>query len=316
MAATKILVLGAGELGTAVLECLAKIAPPNVSITVFLRPNTISSTNSSKVADLSHLKSLGIAFLSGDVATQTVPELASLFSPYDLIISCLGFASGPGSQIKLAKAVLEAKVKRYVPWQFGVDYDIIGRGCAQTLFDEQLDVRELLRNQQGQGTEWLIISTGLFTSFLFEGFFGVVDFESGEKGDITVRALGGWENEVTTTTPEDIGKLTARIVLEEPRIVDRVVYTAGDTISYAKLAEIVETMTSKKVKREVWSVEKLKEDLAADPEDAVKKYRVVFGEGNGVSWDMKGTFNAERGIEVQDVESFAKEKLVSLIKPD
>ena len=57
-----------------------------------------------------------------------------------------------GTQLKLAHAVLGVKggnVKRYVPWQFGVDYDIIGRGSAQELFDEQLGVRDLLRSGGG-----------------------------------------------------------------------------------------------------------------------------------------------------------------------
>jgi hypothetical protein len=46
----------------------------------------------------------------------------------------MGFASGPGSQLKICRAVLEAGVERFFPWQFGVDYDVIGRGSAQTLF--------------------------------------------------------------------------------------------------------------------------------------------------------------------------------------
>ncbi|KUJ15969.1 putative isoflavone oxidoreductase [Mollisia scopiformis] len=310
MATNKILVLGAGELGTAVLSPLAKLAPPGTSISVLLRPNTISSSNPAKIAELSNLKSLGISFPAGDTATQTIPELVSLFSPYDLIISCLGFASGPGSQIKIARAVLEAKVKRFVPWQFGVDYDVVGRGSAQDLFDEQSDVRDLLRNQKG--TEWIIVSTGMFTSFLFEAYFGVVDFQSSSGDEMVVRALGDWENKVTVTTPEDIGKLTAMVVFEEPKIKNRVVYTAGETVSYGRVAEIVESVLGKKVKREVWSVEKLKEDLKSDPNDSLKKYRVVFAQGKGVSWDMEKTFNVQRGIEVQDVESFAREKLASL----
>jgi len=125
-----------------------------------------------------------------------------------------------------------------------------------------------------------------------------------------VRALGGWDNRVTVTTPDDIGKLTAMIVFEEPRIRNRVVYTAGETLSYAKVADIVESVTGKKVKREVLTVGRLKEDLKTDPNDSVKKYRVVFAEGKGVSWDMEKTFNVQRAIEVQDVQSFAKEKLV------
>lgn len=93
-------------------------------------------------------------------------------------------------------------MKRYFPWQFGVDFEVIGRGSPQDLFDAQLDVRELLRAQDK--TEWVIISTGMFTSFLFEPVFEVVDFEND-----TVNALGSLENSVTLTTPDDIGTLTA-----------------------------------------------------------------------------------------------------------
>jgi hypothetical protein len=61
---------------------------------------------------------------------------------------CTGYGTGAGGfQLKLANAVLDAGVKRYFPWQFGVDFEVIGRGSAQDLFDEQLDVRELLRSQ-------------------------------------------------------------------------------------------------------------------------------------------------------------------------
>lgn len=53
---------------------------------------------------------------------------------------------------------------------------------------------------------WTIISTGIFTSFLFEPSFGVVDLENR-----TVTALGKWENEVTMTSAANIGRLTANI---------------------------------------------------------------------------------------------------------
>ncbi len=51
------------------------------------------------------------------------------------------------------------------------------------------------------------------------------------------------------------------------------------------------------------------EELAKDPHNAIKKYRVVFAEGKGVSWDMAGTFNAQRGIKVVDVEQWATANL-------
>ena len=218
------------------------------------------------------------------------------------MIGCTGFVTGRGFQLKLARAVLEAGVKRYFPWQFGVDYDVIGRGSAQDLFDEQLDVRDLLRSQDR--TEWIIVSTGMFTSFLFEPSFGVVNLAQN-----TVHALGSWDTAVTVTTPEDIGALTAEIYFAEPPIVNSIVYTAGDTVTYAQLADILDATLGRKVQRVEWSLPELKDELAKDPADAVKKYRVVFAEGKGVAWDMGKTFNAQREIGVVGIERWAKEHL-------
>lgn len=149
-------------------------------------------------------------------------------------------------------------------------------------------------------------------SFLFEEFFGVLELpEPGsEEDEILVHALGSWENEVTVTTPEDIGRLTAMIVLsEEPIFADEVVFVAGETLSYGRLAEIVENVTGSSVKKHVWTVEFLKKELEMDPESVALQYRVAFAEGKGVSWPKEGTFNGLRGIEVMDIETFAKKKL-------
>lgn len=298
-----ILVLGAGELGMAVLRNLAKRAAlfPGTTITVLLRPATIASAAPDKQRDIAELRALGVKFLAGDLADSTA-DLSALFKDFHTVIGCTGFVTGSGLQLKLARAVLDANVKRYFPWQFGVDYDSIGRGSAQDLFDEQLDVRDLLRSQDR--TEWVIVSTGMFTSFLFEPSFGVVDLAQN-----TVNALGSWDTAVTVTTPEDIGALTAEICFAEPRIVDSVVYTAGDTVTYAQLADIVDSVLGRKVRRVKWSVPELKDELAKAPDDAIKKYRVVFAEGNGVSWDIDKTFNARRGIKTLSVAQWARENL-------
>lgn len=300
---TSILVLGAGELGMAVLRNLvSRVASSSGTIvTVLLRPSSIHPDTPSKQRDIAELRSLGVHLLPGDLADPTT-ALTALFKGFHTVIGCTGFVTGRGLQLKLARTVLDAGVKRYFPWQFGVDYDVIGRGSAQDLFDEQLDVRDLLRSQDR--TEWIIVSTGMFTSFLFEPSFGVVDLAQN-----TVHALGSWDTAVTVTTPEDIGVLAAEICFAEPRIANRVVYTAGDTVTYGQLADIVDSVLGRKVRRVEWSVPELKDELAKDPADAIKKYRVVFAEGKGVSWDMDKTFNAQRGIAVMGVERWAEENL-------
>ena len=298
---TSILVLGAGELGMAVLPGLAERAAriPGTTLTVLLRPSTITSRDLAKRRDIAELRSLGVEFLPGDLVEGTAANLSALFKGFHTVIGCTGFVAGRSIQLKLARAALDAGVTRYFPWQFGVDYDAIGRGSAQDLFDEQLDVRDLLRSQDR--TEWVIVSTGMFTSFLFEPSFGVVDL-----AENTVHALGSWDTVVTVTTPEDIGALTAEIVIAEPRITNSVVYTAGDTVTYARLADVVDSVLGRKVRRVEWSVPKLKDELAKDPGDPIKKYRVVFAEGRGVSWEIGRTFNAQRGIKVSDVEQWAR----------
>ena len=299
-----ILVLGAGELGMAVVRTLVRrTAPAAIPVAVLLRPATIQSADPVKQKDAAELRSLGVEIVPGDLSDQSGTELAAIFRRFDTVISCTGFVGGPGVQLKLARAALDAGVKRYFPWQFGVDYEVIGRGSAQDLFDEQLDVRDLLRSQVQ--TEWVIVSTGMFTSFLFEPAFGVVDLARN-----TVNALGGWDNAVTVTTAEDIGALTTEIVFSEPRIANQVVYIAGDTVTYRQLADTIDRLMGTEVLRSAWSVDELKRKLVQEPGDSLRKYRVVFAEGRGVAWDQQSTFNAQRGIAVSGLEEWMRSNAV------
>ncbi|BBY77343.1 2'-hydroxyisoflavone reductase [Mycolicibacterium parafortuitum] len=291
------LVIGAGELGGSVVGALTRRDDPP-PVTVLLRP----TNNPRHVALRAGLAAKGVAVVEADIGTATVGELAGIFARFHTVISCLGFAAGPGTQRRITEAVLQAGVRRYLPWQFGADYDAIGRGSPQDLFDEQLDVRDLLRAQDV--TDWVIVSTGMFTSFLFEPDFGVVDFATS-----TVNALGGWDNAVTVTTPEDIGILTAEIVSARPRIANQVVYVAGDTITYRQLADIVERARGVPVIRREWTVARLLDDLTRHPDDSMRKYRAVFAQGRGVAWPKAASFNGSRGIPTTTAQEWLHERL-------
>jgi len=244
---------------------------------------------------------LGVDTLGGDIANATELELAEIFEPFDTVVGCSGMTCPAGTQVKIARAVLKAQVRRYLPWQFGVDYDVIGRESEMELFTEQLDVRDLLRGQEE--TKWVVVSTGMFMSFLFWPGFGVVG-----EGYGSVRALGGWGNRVTVTAVGDIGRVVAEILCEAPKV-QGVVYTAGETVSYGRLAEIVEEVTGKGVERREGGLGLLREELEKDPRDGLRKYRVVFGEGRGVAWDEGGTFNKQRGMEMVGVKGWLSGRL-------
>ena len=295
----KILVLGAGELGLSILEALVRHSEyiaDRTPTSVLLRQPTIDSPDPAKKRLTQHISSLGVLFKSLDVVAATTAELARMFSNYDTVISCNGMGLPPGTQIKLLDAALEGKVKRYFPWQFGMDYDIIEKGSSQNLFDEQLRVRQKLRAQQD--VEWVIVSTGLFMSFLFVAEFGVVDLENK-----IVRGLGSWENKITVTMPVDIGQLVADVVLRPDGIANEVVYTAGDTIAYGESADLLDEIYGAKFTRELWGLDVLAQQMKEDPNMMVK-YRDTFAQGRGVAWDVEWTVNYRRGIEMTNVRTY------------
>jgi len=294
MSTPSILILGLGELGKAVLDGItAHPHKGNTRVAVLTR--TASKDH--------HLAERNVENLTGDVVNDSEEKLIALFRPFHTVVSCNGMTLPPETQVKLTRIALQSGIKRYFPWQFGVDYDVIGPNSSQHLFTTQLEVRAMLRSQAQM--KWVIVSTGMFTSFLFEPSLGIVN-----KERTTVTAIGSWDNSITVTSPEDIGTLTAELALSCPEV-EGVVYTAGDTVSMQRLADVVEQMTLNQIKRELRTVSQLKGELAADPENGMLKYRVVFGEGVGVAWDQSATFNARRGMKLESVDDWARANLCS-----
>ena len=299
-----ILVLGAGELGMPVLRNLARRAKnvDGATISVLLRASAVASDEPTKKRQINELRDLGIEIVEGDLVNSSIDELASLFSRYDTVIGCAGYAAGINTPMKLAKAALQSGIPRYFPWQFGVDFEAIGRGSPQDIFDAQLDVRELLRSQSK--TEWVIISTGMFMSYLFEPEFGVVDLKNS-----AVHALGSLDTAVTLTTPDDIGVLTAEIVFFDPTIRNEIVFLAGDTVTYGEVADKLEAALGRPFSRSEWTIPFLMEELARDPQNMMRKYRAVFAQGRGVAWDKSGTFNHRNAIPVTDLTAWIENRL-------
>lgn len=299
-----ILVLGAGELGLPVLRNLALRAKDveGTKISVLLRESTVTSDEPGKQFVITEIRNLGINIVTGDLVMSSVDDLASLFAQFDTVVGCTGYAAGINTPMKLAQAALQARIPRYFPWQFGADFDAIGRGSPQDIFDAQIDVRDLLRSQHE--TEWVIISTGIFMSYLFEPDFGVVDLQND-----TVHALGSIDNTMTLTTPDDIGMLTAAIVFKTPRIRNEIVYIAGDTLTYAEVADKLQSALGRPFSYTEWSEQYLMDKLALNPQDMMSKYRAVFAQGRGVAWDKKQTFNERHNIPVTDVAAWINANL-------
>lgn len=297
------MILGAGELGLAMIEAFvayrARHALGELAIDVALRPEALNDPGPAQVARRRRFAEWHVGQVAADFNRQDDTALAQCFAPYQAVINCSGFVGGPGTQLKITRAVLAAGVPRYVPWQFGVDYDVIGTGSGQPVWDEQLAVRDVLRAQQA--TEWLIVSTGIFTSYLFEPGFGVVD-----RAQRQVIALGAAEHALTVTTPEDIGQLTAAIFFHTPAFANEVVYVAGDTLSWRQLADVLGHHYHEGFSVQVRSTEQLRADACRQPGDAGAAYRLAFARPNGIAWPKAETFNARQHLAVTDVAGWLR----------
>ncbi|KPW13780.1 Isoflavone reductase [Pseudomonas amygdali pv. aesculi] len=112
----RILVIGAGELGLAVLRGLVeKAGAYDLSIAVLLRQSSLNTQAPAKRVEIEEIRALNIAIETADLADATVDELATVMKRYDTVISCAGFAAGRGTQRKLTDAALKAGIKRTCP---------------------------------------------------------------------------------------------------------------------------------------------------------------------------------------------------------
>lgn len=78
--------------------------------------------------------------------------------------------------------------------------------------------------------------------------------------------MGSWGNRVTVTDVEDIGNVVAAVLFADPAVNNHIVYTTGETITYGRLAELVEEEHQSQegrseVEREVIAVPALQEML-------------------------------------------------------
>lgn len=314
---TSVLIIGAGELGTAILSSLIShpsYSPSTTALAVLRRASTLTSADAATQSELSRLRALGVSSEAGDFVAAPQAELVAIFKRYDVVIQAAGYGTPPGTLLRVAQAAVTAGVRRFFPWQFGVDYQAVadqgGEGGLEAsghseLFGEMLAVRKMLKEQRGTG--WTVVSTGLFMSFLFLREFGVVDLQGR-----VVRGLGSWGNKVTVTDVAGIGSMVAEVVYSPGETNNKVVYVAGDTVSYREVADTVEAVFGPGFKREEWDREFLARRLEEHPGDLMLKYQNAFASGVGVSWEMERTLNHQRGIKLTDLRQYAEDNKARL----
>jgi len=70
-------------------------------------------------------------------------------------------------------------------------------------------------------------------------------------------------------------------------------------------AVLVGHVSGKEIDKEEWSIPHLDAELKADPENGIKRYRLVFAR-DGVWWDKEKTVDRQLGMNMVDVETYVR----------
>lgn len=236
--------------------------------------------------------------------TATAEELTEKFKRYAAVVSCSGASFKDGTQTKIAEAVIAAGVGLYVPWEFGPEYEEVGKDAAHGISAESLTIREILKAQTQ--TKHLIFSVGLFMSWLFSQAFGVVDLDKN-----SIRALGSWDNKITLAAPQDIGRVVADVLLDTAGLENQILHVAGETLSWSEIGDVVEEYFGCKFELDLISFNQLSKRLEGNGEEepvderetSRRRYQMMFA-GPGVAWEVERTVNHKRRIDMMDLREY------------
>ncbi|CZR54742.1 uncharacterized protein PAC_04626 [Phialocephala subalpina] len=156
--------IGGENIGQHILSAL--LADGSYNITVIARASSKSTYG----------PSLPIIRVSDDLSHSS---LVSALQNQDVVISAVGSA-GIASQIKVAKAAVEAGVKRFIPSEYGFDNADVKNAELSPIFRPKHELEKELVElvKENPGFTWTALATGLWLDWALDVKFVDIDPEA------------------------------------------------------------------------------------------------------------------------------------------
>ncbi|KAF7550662.1 hypothetical protein G7046_g7944 [Stylonectria norvegica] len=295
-----ILIVGAaGSIGSVVLEALLK--EPSFSVTALQR-----STSKSKIPS-------GVKIISIDESYPT-EALIEAFTGQDAIINCTN-SLAISDQLRFVDAAISAKVRRYLPSEYGLNNNNADARALNSVFREKGEVQDYLRSKESTGLEWTAIACGVWLKWsAAHEFYGMhikeKKFDLWDGGE-------GWTS-VTTEENTALGVVnTLKLKWEETK--NRIVWLSDFAINQKLLLETIENITKEKFERvPVDSAQFIKQTQAAVASgDVYAVYGLVGAASNtggyGNHLEKEGEiFNGILGLPEKNLHDVVKDALEAL----
>jgi nucleoside-diphosphate-sugar epimerase len=185
--------------------------------------------------------------------------LVSAFKGQDAVINCMT-SLAVSAQLRFVDAAVAAKVKRYLPSEYGLNNNRPEARALNSVFREKGQVQDYLRSKESTGLEWMTIACGMWLKWsALHDFLGM---HIKEKKFVFWDDGEGW---ISTTTEENtalalVNALTKK--WDETR--NRIVYLSDFAITQKMLLEAIERISGEKFATEtIITTEFIKEKQAA-----------------------------------------------------
>ncbi|KAK9426899.1 putative pinoresinol-lariciresinol reductase 3 [Lipomyces doorenjongii] len=219
MSESFIIIAGAtGQLGSMIA---AELRARNKAVKALVRPGTASSRTEK-------LRSAGVAIIEAEL--NDVPALTRELAGASCVVSALSGLRTVilEAQTALLDATVAAKVPRFIPSDFSLDFTKTKLGS-----NRNLDLRrEFHARLDESGIAWTSVLNGGFTELLL-GAMPIINHRLR-----SVMYVGSAEQKIDFTTIPDVAAFTAAVAAD-PNPTPRVLRCAGDEVSTKDIAAIM-----------------------------------------------------------------------------
>jgi hypothetical protein len=289
-----ILIVGAtGSIGHIMLDALVK--EPSFNVTALQR-----SSSKGKLPSNVRVITIDDSYPS--------EALVSAFSGQDAIVNCMT-SLAVSDQLRFVDAAVDAKVRRYVASEYGLNNNNPDARALNSVFREKGEVQDYLRSKESTGLEWMAIACGMWIKWsALHDFLGM---HIKEKKFVVWDDGEGW---FSTTTEDNtalamINALTKK--WEDTK--NKIVWLSDFAITQNMLLEAIERLSGER-----FTVEKVNTDeLIKEKQAAVASgdsYAVYSLIETGFVTGRFGGHLEKEGQIMNDVLGLPKKNLDEVVK--
>ncbi|KAH8166700.1 hypothetical protein CIB48_g1554 [Xylaria polymorpha] len=180
-------------------------------------------------------------------------SLVEAFRGQDAVVSTVSTITVQ-HQVSIIDAAVAAKVKRFIPSEFGSDTSVDDEDNTAGFLKDKQEVVGYLRTKEADGLSWTSLCTGPWIDWMLEEGNGLLGLDVRSK---TATIIDSGDQEFTASTMSLVAKATASVLLRPEETKNRYVQVHSFTLTENLILDALERATESKFSKKKMSREEL-----------------------------------------------------------